>query len=139
MQALVESISHALQSCGWHVDVNNNVLEARRDAIKASWWFGSRRVRSSLRCVFDEKNTVLDYQELAWEVSVGLPPPTLSFSHWKQTGLKVDIDRTDLSLTGGGTLHYGQARKLLEQACRQHGWELQARLLIDIPQKRHVL
>jgi hypothetical protein len=92
-----------------------------------------------LRCVFDEKNTVLDYQELAWEVSVGLPPPTLSFSHWKQTGLKVDIDRTDLSLTGGGTLHYGQARKLLEQACRQHGWELQARLLIDIPQKRHVL
>lgn len=59
MQALVESISHALQSCGWHVDVNNNVLEARRDAIKASWWFGSRRVRSSLRCVFDEKNTVL--------------------------------------------------------------------------------
>lgn len=139
MQALVESISHALQSFGWHVDTHDNVLEARHDAINASWWFGSRQVRSFLRCVFDEKNTVLDYQELAREVSVGLPPPTLSFSRWKQAGLKVDIDRTDLSLTGSGTLHYGQVRKLLEQACRQHGWELRARLLIDIPQKKHVL
>lgn len=130
MQQLIEPIRRALESAGWVVAVDSGSLKALRDDIKAAWWFGTRRVRSSLHCIFDEKNKALDYCEFVTEVATGLPPPSFSVRRWKQSGLTVEIQRKDHSLGGGGNLHYGTVRALLETHCRTQGWTLNKRVIL---------
>lgn len=130
MDALIRSICSALETDGWVVSVQGNVLDATQENMTAQWWLGSRQVDSSLRCVFDNDRKTLSYREIAKEVVKGIPPPTFTRSAWRQSGFKVNVDRTDHGPGGGGTLHYGRARKLLEALCQQHGWQLEEHLFL---------
>lgn len=130
MDTFTQAVQNALISAGWHVSVKTQRLQATREDIKARWWFGSRKVTLSLDCVLDFSDKVLTYREIAKEVSRGIPPPTLSLSTFKQSGTHVKIARQDYSLAGGGVMHYGSVRKLLEHICQQSGWQLRERLII---------
>ncbi len=130
MDVLMGAIRSALQSDGWLVSVQGNVIKATQENIVAQWWLGSRRVVSSLRCVFDLAGKTLVYREMTKEVVKRVPPPTFTRRVWRQSGLKVDIDRTNHGPGGGGVLHYGRTRKILEAQCLRHGWQLQARLVL---------
>lgn len=130
MEMLIHAVCDALLNQGWRVTREGMTLEACREDIKSQWWFGSRRVQSSLRCVCDATTKTLAYREVAKEVVTGMAPPTFTRSTWKQSGITVDIERTDHAPGGGGTLIYGQARRSLEDICRQHGWQLKEMLSV---------
>lgn len=130
MDTFTQSVQAALQSAGWNVTVKGQELHANRDDITAKWWFGSRKVSTTLRCVFDFTDKVLRYREIAKDVATGIPPPALSLSTHKQVGVKVNIDRQEHSPAGSGTMHYGRVRTLLEHICQKNGWKVSEQLII---------
>ena len=130
METLIQVVSDVLSNNGWRVTIEGAALTAFREDIKAQWWLGSRRVVSRVRCVFDTTTRTLGYQEVAKEEVKGMPPPTFTHSAWRQSGITVDITRTDQGPGGGGMLVYGQARRLLEEVCRQYSWHLKEQLLV---------
>lgn len=124
MPDLRNRLSSELRTAGWQVTDTGDRLHASREAILARWWFGSRRLGLQLDCRFDAAARTLFYREVMKEVAVGLPPPILSVTRRSQRGLEVDETRRDSGPFGGGALHYGEARRLLEDWCAEAGWQL---------------
>lgn len=122
MHELRENVAAALRDAGWEIVPSQDGLCAMRELIRSRWFLGSRRVVLRLRCCFDEAAHAVRFQETAKEVVAGLPPPTLSFTIHRQSGLEVRETRRDISPCGGGSLEYGEATKWLHTLCTDAGW-----------------
>ena len=123
-----DALTEKLRSAGWEASRSGDVLSATKEVILSRWFLGSRRVRLHLSCRFDEAGRTVFCRESATEVAIGLPPPTLSFSSYKQQGLDVDETRKDTSAGGGGEMHYGEVRRWVQAACANAGWTFTADL-----------
>lgn len=122
MTDLFNTLLKKFSSEGWDVASGGDVLKANKEVITSKWFLGSRRVKLAVNCRFDEGAKVLTYRETATEVSVGLPPPTLTVTTYSQSGMNVNESRSDTSPGGGGKMKYGEARHWAESACADTGW-----------------
>ncbi|MFM8495127.1 MAG: hypothetical protein ACKOEM_06320 [Planctomycetia bacterium] len=57
------------------------------------------------------------------ESSWGLPPPTFTVETTSQFGSRVNTNRTDTGVGGGGTLEFGKFREDFERAVQDAGWK----------------
>lgn len=123
-------IAGQLAALGWITRVAGDVLEASRAAIAAQWLLGSRRVDHRLRLECNRPARTLTLAERSTESTRGLPPPFFSRSTETQVGLDVSAERHDGGI-GGGSLHYGAVRPMLEQVCARIGWRLELAVFKD--------
>ena len=122
MTSFQNAMMQELTGAGWMVRGDGSSLSAERVEILSKWMLGKRSLKLKLELKFDEANRTLVFREIAVEQSSGLPPPTLSVSTTTQRGMKVSENRRDVSLVGGGSMAYGQARQWAEQRCASEGW-----------------
>jgi hypothetical protein len=132
MSDLSEQIVARLRAIEWKVILGDDTLHATQEVILSKWLLGSRRVTLHLRCKFDTLRRVVSYREMAKELIVGLPPPTLSFTAHRQRGTNVKEIRRDAGFHGGGEMHYGKARELVEFLCTEAGWSLDPHFITGV-------
>ncbi len=94
-------------------------------AIIAGWWFGSRRVTYRYACDLDPSQRLVRFREAIAEVAQGLPPPALTFRHWRQSGLRYRESREDLWPGGHGRVRFGRLRAEVEAIVRAAGWRFE--------------
>jgi hypothetical protein len=102
---------------------DDHTVTGHVDAILAKWFLGSRNVTYRFRLTLDEAAHRVRFRESSSEVVWGMPPPTFTVERTSQSGTRVTKQRTDVSLSGGGTLDYGGLRDAVEAATEQAGWE----------------
>lgn len=122
MPNLAQSLTERLKASGWVVRVQGDLLSAEKEVISAKWLLGNRRVKHCATLRFDESAHVAALQETATETATGIPPPSFSMATRRQSGREVSEARFDQSIGGGGSLQYGELRKLVEQECQLAGW-----------------
>ncbi len=70
-------------------------------------------------------NRSLVLQETATEITIGIPPPSVSLAVTKQKGLNAVENRIDSGIVGGGEFRYAEIRKWIEQECALQDWTFQ--------------
>ncbi len=128
MSGLQNSLMQKLSSAGWTVRSDGSQISAEREEILSKWMLGKRSVKLQLGLAFDEPNKTLTFLEVMVEKSSGLPPPNLSMTTTSQNSKKVTERRTDISVGGGGTLDYGNARQWIERECGNEGWTFKIKI-----------
>ena len=93
------------------------------ESIRAKWWLGGRKVAYYMSCRLTESDHTVHFRESSVERSWGIPPPTLTVETTTTSGWKRNEKRSDVSVSGGGSLNYGQVRDALEQAAAAAGWK----------------
>jgi hypothetical protein len=117
------SVKTALAAAGIAVTDKNGGLAGEAEKILAKWWLGSRKVTYRMSCRFDEAARTAHFREVVLEKSWGMPPPTLSVEVTTTSGWTRSGSRTDASVSGGGTVNYGQVRSAAEKAVTDAGWQ----------------
>ncbi len=92
-------------------------------SIRAKWFLGARSVFYRMACRLAEAEHTVHYRESITESSWGLPPPTFSVEKTTTSGWQRSGARTDVSVGGGGTVDYGQAREAFRQTVADAGWQ----------------
>ncbi|MCK9379496.1 MAG: hypothetical protein M0P95_00360 [Sulfuritalea sp.] len=128
MPDLRQSLIGKLSGAGWATQSQGDLLTAEKLVIQAKWLLGSRRVRHRLLMRLYASTRSLVLQETATEITIGIPPPSFSFTATKQKGRKVMENRIDTGIGGGGELRYGEIRKWLEQECARQDWTFQLKI-----------
>lgn len=126
MTDLAMLLADKLGACGWRVERRDDSLLAEKHAIAAKWLLGSRKVKQRIVIRLDAASRELSLEETATEMAAGIPPPSFIRTGWKQQGMSYAEDRSDQGW-GGGSLHHGEARQLVEALCAREGWTFRLR------------
>ncbi len=116
------SVKSALAASGIAVTDKDGGVAGEAEKILAKWWLGSRKVTYRMSCSFDDAARTVNFREVVLEKSWGMPPPTLSVEVTSTSGWTRSGSRTDTSLSGSGTVDYGQIRNAVEKAVTAAGW-----------------
>lgn len=127
MSGLAQILTEKLQAAGWATRLTDDLLVAEKEVILSKWLLGSRRVKHEIRLRLNDAMRELGFQEISKETVIGMPPPVFSFSVTRQKGMEVTEDRVDTGV-GGGSLHYGEPRKSIEQECARAGWTFRLKI-----------
>ena len=113
----------ATANAGTTLKATDGTITGTLTAIKAKWILGGRKVTSNFRCTLDPATHEAHFRESAMESSWGLPPPTFTVETTSQFGSRVNTNRTDTGVGGGGTLQFGKFREDFERAVQDAGWK----------------
>ncbi|MBI3743538.1 MAG: hypothetical protein HY261_04545 [Chloroflexi bacterium] len=131
-EQLSERLAAAATSAGLElVAAAPGRVEGEVESIRAKWLLGKRTVRYRMACTLDENTRTATFRESLVERTSGIAPPTFSFQKTSQKRTRVQVERRDVSVGGGGVVSFGALRQRFEQIVREAGWrfELQARRL----------
>lgn len=99
-------------------------LRGEREAIKAKWWLGGRKVVYTMSCRLSEAERVVHFREAVSERAWGLPPPTLTVETQRISGWSRSGTRQETAVGGGGALDHAEVRDGLAAVTAAAGWQL---------------
>jgi hypothetical protein len=104
---------------------DDGALSGATTVIHAKWLLGGRSATYRMSCRLDEADHAVRFREIVSEKSWGLPPPTLTMTQTTVAGWARSGVRRDLSLGGGGSIDYEQAREALKRTTEDAGWRFE--------------
>lgn len=126
---LAGDIRNAAEVAGLTVTGDGGRIEGEVESIRAKWFLGKRTVRYRMSCSLDEATQTVAFHESLVERTTGMAPPTFSVAKTSQKGSRVDIERKDVSVGGGGAVGYGSLREEAERIAETAGWKFELRVL----------
>ncbi len=124
-QDLAAELQKAAFGLGLTVTSDQSRVGGHVGKIRVKWWLGGRLVTYDMACLISETDHTVHFREAVGERSWGIPPPTLTVETTAQVGREVSGQRHDVSVGGGGTINYAQARRSIEQTVTAAGWQFQ--------------